>query len=246
MNELLLGTPTWVNPEPPETGDVIFFLDMDQGKETINNRPIQLSGGAVFTKDHLVNGKGSLSCPSVYSHFLMNLNPVINLGGTSWTIEWWDEIVGDVNVWTNMLYLSNANGLYGVMMRIGDAGYGGWPLLCEASTGNDATRNEGRVMLRASNYGRRLTHHAITCTKDGKIRYWFNGVKQNIQLYLSSSTNQPVLDHMQVKSPANLDNLNTLHLGGWTAYANNVPRFYGNLRMCNYLKYATNSLPEPF
>lgn len=229
----------------PETGEAIFYIDMATVKETINNRPIVLSAGAVSSTALLIDGKPTLYMPQSGgsgSRLYMSLNPAIDLSQTNWTMEWSEHRISNAVTWTNEVYMTDPTLFKGFTMRFGDAGYAN--LLMFADDNNSGVnRSECRFPdVGTTTHTGMVARYAVTCDSSRKLRFYINGQLINVIRGNSSGT---VQDYHQSGPASNFANLTTLYMGALNANANNVARYLGNVRISNYVRYTANYTPEP-
>jgi len=242
FEQLLSGT----KQLPPDTGDVIFYIDMATVKETINNRPITISNGAVVSTAQLIDGKPTLYMPTAGgsgSRLLMNLNPALDLSLTNWTVEWSEYRTANATTWTNEVYLSDSTLYKGFTMRFGDTGYDN--LLMFSDNNNTNGRSECRINVTRTEHTGMVVRYAVTCDEARRLRFYINGNLVQIRNGNNSSSSAPLQDYFQSGPAGNFAALTTLYMGALNNNANNVARYLGNVRISNYVRYRGNYTPVP-
>jgi hypothetical protein len=170
----------------------------------------------------------------------MAFNPLLDLSSTNWTIEWSELRPGNATAWTNEFYMTDSSLLKGFTMRFGDAGYGN--LLMFSDNSNSGAKSECRYPAVTFNtFTNIVTKYAMTCDTNRRLRFYINGVLQDMQPGVSGGT---LSGFFQSGPASNFANLSTLYLGALNSNANNVPRYLGNVRISNYVRYTNNYTPS--
>ncbi|WDS62037.1 hypothetical protein [Pseudomonas phage D6] len=232
-------------PIPPETGDVIFYVDMATLTETIRGHAVSVANGAVVDNTFLIDGKPTLKMPTAGgttgSRLRVSLSPALDLSGTNWTIEWSTYYVTAPGTWANDFYLTESTYYKGVMSRFADSGWNGLMMFADNSTNNVST---ARVNLSPGALAGQLHRYAITC-RAGRIRYYING--QLVGMRAGTNSNPGAFgEYFDVQTVNNFANLTQLNIGGFAGAAVNTSRYIGNVRISNFVRYNGNYTPVPF